>query len=283
MLIFTEKKSLQSHLKAFLNQKKTIGFVPTMGALHNGHLTLVEQSMGANEVTVVSVFVNPTQFNNAQDLEKYPRNLEQDVTLLQTISDNIIVFNPSAANLYNDEIKSIPFDFGSIAMVMEGEFRPGHFDGVGTVLTHLFEAVKPTNAYFGKKDYQQLLIVKKLVQLNKSNINIIGCEIYRESNGLAFSSRNQLLTDTTKEEAKIIFQTLLEAKKMFGTKNAKSIIDYVEDIFKKNNEFELEYFKIADTENLEITENFDNTKKYRAFIAVFTNQKVRLIDNIALN
>lgn len=283
MLIFTETKKLQTHLKPFLDQKKSIGFVPTMGALHQGHLTLVKQSMASNKVTVVSIFVNPTQFNNSEDLEKYPRTLEQDITLLQTISEKIIVFHPTATDLYDNEIKSMTFDFGNIATVMEGEFRPGHFDGVGTVLTHLFNAVQPTNAYFGEKDYQQLLIVKKLVQLNNSNINIIGCTIFREKNGLAFSSRNQRLSENTKNEARVIYKTLSEAKEMFGIKNAKDIITHVEKVFKDRTEFELEYFKIADTENLEIVENFENCKKYRAFIAVFTKQKVRLIDNIALN
>lgn len=283
MLIFTEKTALKSHLKNYIEQNDAIGFVPTMGALHQGHLTLVEKSIAENEITVVSIFVNPTQFNNSEDLEKYPRTLDQDVSLLQTISENIIVFSPAAVDLYDNNIRSMTFDFGSIATVMEGEFRPGHFDGVGTVLTHLFNAVQPTNAYFGEKDYQQLLIVRKLVQLNESNINIVGCDIYREQNGLAYSSRNQRLSENTRKEASVIYKTLSDAKEMFGTKNAKDIMAHVEKIFNDSTEFQLEYFKIADTENLEITEQFNNHKKYRAFIAVFTNQKVRLIDNIALN
>jgi len=282
MLVFTTKESLESQLTPYYSSKKSIGFVPTMGALHEGHISLVKQSAEENTYTVVSIFVNPTQFNNTSDLKNYPRTLENDLNLLKKVSKDIIVFSPNPENLYNNDISSLSFDFGKLEHQMEGKFRPGHFDGVGTVLTHLFNAVKPTRAYFGEKDYQQLQIVKKLVAIQNFNIEIIGCKIYRETNGLAFSSRNQRLSETQKAKAEIIHTTLQKSKKMFGTKSALEITAYVKSVFEKHPLFELEYFEIADIENLETAKKINPSVKYRAFIAVFVNQ-VRLIDNIALN
>jgi len=282
MLVFTTKQSLKNHLTPYYIQHKKVGFVPTMGALHIGHISLVDRSLNENDFTVVSIFVNPTQFNNNGDLNNYPRNLEQDIDLLKKTSKNIIVFSPTPEDLYNNKIAPISFDFEELANQMEGKFRPGHFDGVGTVLTHLFNAIKPTCAYFGEKDFQQLQIVRKLVAIQKFNIEIIGCEIYREITGLAFSSRNQRLSKTQKEKACIIYKTLQESKKMFGIKNALEITAYVKSIFEKQSTFDLEYFEIADEEALETATEIETSKKYRAFIAVFVNQ-IRLIDNIALN
>jgi len=282
MLVFTTKESLESQLTPYYSSKKSIGFVPTMGALHEGHISLVKQSAEENTYTVVSIFVNPTQFNNTSDLKNYPRTLENDLNLLKKVSKDIIVFSPNPENLYNNDISSLSFDFGKLEHQMEGKFRPGHFNGVGTVLTHLFNVVKPTRAYFGEKDYQQLQIVKKLVAIQNFNIEIIGCKIYRETNGLAFSSRNQRLSETQKAKAEIIHTTLQKSKKMFGTKSALEITAYVKSVFEKHPLFELEYFEIADIENLETAKKINPSVKYRAFIAVFVNQ-VRLIDNIALN
>lgn len=282
MLLFTTKETLEAHLESFYKENKSIGFVPTMGALHIGHISLVEKSLAENALTIVSVFVNPTQFNNTGDLKNYPRTLKKDTELLRKTSKDIIIFSPDAENLYSGTISSLKFNFGNIEHQMEGKFRPGHFDGVGTVLTHLFNAVKPTRAYFGEKDFQQLQIVKKLVEIQNFDITIIGCEIYRESNGLAFSSRNQRLSETHKEKASIIYKTLKESKEMFGTKSALDITDYVKSVFDKQPEYELEYFEIADSEDLETVTQIKASKKYRAFIAVFVEQ-VRLIDNIALN
>ncbi len=283
MHIFNTKETLQQHLKSCLKKNESIGFVPTMGALHIGHISLVSQSFKENSYTVVSIFVNPTQFNNEEDLINYPRTLDIDVALLKAhFNSNIVVFAPSPENLYNRKIVSMNFNFGIIEHQMEGKYRPGHFNGVGTVLTHLFNAVKPTRAYFGEKDFQQLQIVKKLVDLKNFNIEIIGCEIFREINGLAYSSRNQRLSNTAKKTASIIFQTLKNCKEMFGTKNALEVTDYVTSIFKKKEAFTLEYFEIADTLNLETVTKINPKKKYRAFIAVFI-EEVRLIDNIALN
>ncbi len=283
MYIFNTKETLQDHLRQCLQKKESIGFVPTMGALHIGHISLVAKSFEENTYTVVSVFVNPTQFNNKEDLDNYPRTLESDIALLKVhFGDKIIVFAPSPQNLYDGEVVSLNFNFGKIENQMEGKFRPGHFDGVGTVITHLFNAVQPTKAYFGEKDYQQLQVVRKLVELQEFLVEIVGCDIYRESSGLAYSSRNQRLSVNVKEKASIIYKTLKECKEMFGTKSATDITSYVKGIFEKSEMFDLEYFEIADTIDLETVKKILPKKKYRAFIAVF-GEEVRLIDNIALN
>ena len=164
MLIFTTQADLKAHLESVLSPKKTIGFVPTMGALHKGHLSLMAESLKENDLTVVSIFVNPTQFNNKEDLEKYPRTLESDVEKMKTLNDSIIVFAPTVEDIYEGKTISQSFDFDGLENQMEGKHRPGHFDGVGTIVKRLFEIVNPTNAYFGEKDFQQLQIVKKMVE-----------------------------------------------------------------------------------------------------------------------
>ena len=283
MLTFTTKEALKKHLESLHCNNTKIGFVPTMGALHVGHISLVERSIAENSITVVSIFVNPTQFNNAEDLENYPRTIEKDKELLSKTSNKIIVFCPSAKNLYDQNVTSLSFNFGAIESVMEGKYRPGHFDGVGTVLTHLFNAVTPNRAYFGEKDYQQLQVVRKLVEINNSDIEIVGCDIYREKSGLAYSSRNKRLNKNTRIEASIIYKTLSKAKEMFGTNSVIEIKDFVTGVFKNQANFKLEYFEIADSTTLESNKSVNYSKKHRAFIAVFTTENVRLIDNIALN
>jgi pantoate--beta-alanine ligase len=282
MLIFSKKVDLNKYLKDNNLDKSSIGFVPTMGALHAGHLSLLEKSMQNNVTTVISIFVNPTQFNNAEDLEKYPRTLENDVKKIKTISDKILVYAPTVDDIYEGKTKSEHYNFDGLENQMEGKFRPGHFDGVGTVVKRLFEIVKPTNAYFGEKDFQQLQIVKKLVEKEKIPVNIIGCPIFREPNGLAMSSRNERLSTEEKEKAAIIFKTLNNAKTLFGTKSAKEVSDFVSKTFQNHPIFELEYFEIADEATLLTCVRKNKNKKYRAFIAVFVN-KIRLIDTISLN
>jgi pantoate--beta-alanine ligase len=279
MNVFYTQIDLKSSLKKF---STSIGFVPTMGALHAGHLALVQQSLQENEVTVVSIFVNPTQFNNPQDLEKYPRTLESDVEKLMHVSSEILVYAPSVSDIYEDKIASKIYDYDGLENQMEGKFRPGHFDGVGTIVKKLFEIVNPTNAYFGEKDFQQLQIVKKLVEKNNIPLKIIGCPIYREENGLAMSSRNERLSQEERQNAKIIYETLLWVKDNFGIKNVTEIYLKVKDVFKESVTFELEYFTIAEENTLEEIENYNENSKYRAFIAVFVNN-IRLIDNISLN
>lgn len=282
MHIFSKKVDLNKYLKDNNLDKSSVGFVPTMGALHAGHLSLLEKSTQNNVTTVISIFVNPTQFNNAEDLEKYPRTLENDVEKIKTISDKILVYAPTVDDIYEGKTKSEHYNFDGLENQMEGKFRPGHFDGVGTVVKRLFEIVKPNNAYFGEKDFQQLQIVKKLVEKEKIPVNIIGCPIFRESNGLAMSSRNERLSAEEKGKAAIIFKTLNNAKTLFGTKSAKSVSDFVSKTFQNHPIFELEYFEIADEATLLHCSRKNKNKKYRAFIAVFVN-KIRLIDTISLN
>src|SRR5699024_10613309 len=195
MRVFKQKEALISQLRAEKNNQKTIGLVPTMGALHKGHISLVSRALEQNDVVVVSIFINPTQFNNPKDLEKYPKTLEKDVSLLEELSDQILIFAPSAAEMYQNDIKSEKFDFDGLEFQMEGKFIPGHFDGVGTIIKKLFKIVEPQRAYFGEKDFQQLQIIKKLTEKEKLDVEIIACPISREPSGLAMSSRNERLDE----------------------------------------------------------------------------------------
>lgn len=282
MLIFNKQEELKNHLKSISSNETSTGFVPTMGALHQGHLSLIKKSLEENQITVVSIFVNPTQFNNAEDLEKYPRTLEKDTEKIKTVSNDVLIFAPSVEDIYEGNTVSASFNFDGLENQMEGEHRPGHFDGVGTIVKRLFEIVNPDNAYFGEKDFQQLQIVKKMVEKHNLPVNVIGCPIFREENGLAMSSRNERLSAQERQDAALIYKTLKTAKEKFGTDSAKDIIKYVEAVFEKNSEFQLEYFQIADEDELLPVTTKKDYKKYRAFIAVFINS-IRLIDNISLN
>jgi pantoate--beta-alanine ligase len=282
MHIFYGKAALIDFLKSIKTTHSTIGFVPTMGALHQGHLALMQKSLSENENTVVSIFVNPTQFNNPEDLAKYPRTLEEDVKKLTALSPKIILYAPTVEDIYDGQPVSQPFDFDGLENQMEGKFRPGHFNGVGTIVKRLFEIVEPTNAYFGEKDFQQLQIVKKMVAKSNLKVNVVGCPIYREPNNLAMSSRNERLSVQEREAAAIIFQTLNVAKEKFKSNSATSVSEWVQKSFEKNPMFTLEYFVIADEATLLPCLRKDKNKKYRAFIAVVVNN-IRLIDTISLN
>lgn len=282
MLVFNKKSALTAFLAPYTATETSIGFVPTMGALHNGHLSLIQKSVTQNTKTVVSIFVNPTQFNNVEDLEKYPRTLERDLEIIATLSTEVIIYAPSVIDIYENETVSQTFNFGGIENQMEGKHRPGHFDGVGTIVKKLFEIVRPTRAYFGEKDFQQLQVVKKLVSRYKINVSIEGCPILRETNGLAMSSRNERLSINSKEKSAIIYQNLKLSKKLFQTKSAKEIIQKMITNFEKEKDFILEYFEICEEETLLPCKRKSKNKKYRAFIAVFIDN-IRLIDNISLN
>ena len=258
----------------------TIGFVPTMGALHNGHLSLIKESIKNNQITVASIFVNPTQFDKKEDLENYPRTLESDLSILQGVSCDI-AFIPSIEEIYANTVDANHFEFDGLEIQMEGKFRKGHFNGVGTIVKKLFEIVTPTNAYFGEKDFQQLQIIKKMVQKNQLPVSVIECPTLREENGLAMSSRNQLLSEKEKKEGAVIYEILNEVKKLSNKKSIEKINSWVGVQFDKNPLFELEYFVIADEETLIPTSTISSNKNYRAFIAVHVG-KVRLIDTIAL-
>lgn len=282
MPIFYGKAPLIDYMKSIKTVNSTVGFVPTMGALHQGHLALMQQSLLANENTVVSIFVNPTQFNNPEDLAKYPRTFDADVQKLTDLDPKIILYAPTVEDIYEGKPTSQSFDFDGLENQMEGKFRPGHFDGVGTIVKRLFEIVAPTNAYFGEKDFQQLQIVKKMVAKNNLSVNVIGCPIHRESNNLAMSSRNERLAPEERTEAALIYKTLAEAKEKFATNSISDICEWVQKTFQDNPHFTLEYFTIADEETLLSSSRKNKNTKYRAFIAVLVNN-IRLIDTISLN
>lgn len=282
MKIFTEKTQIQNTLEQIKAKDLTIGFVPTMGALHEGHLSLVNEAFKNNDVVVVSIFVNPTQFDNQEDLQEYPRTLEADTKLLASLNKDIIVYAPTVEDIYKEKAVAEHFSFDGLEFEMEGKFRTGHFDGVGTIVKRLFEIVKPNEAYFGKKDYQQFMIIKKLVEKHQIPVRIIGCEIFRQPNGLAMSSRNMRLKNDYKLSAPFIYKTLKTAKKKFGTESANKVVKWVEKEFAKHQFLSLEYFIIADDQTLKPVKRKSKKKTYRAFIAAYADQ-IRLIDNIALN
>ncbi|WP_291961453.1 pantoate--beta-alanine ligase [Maribacter sp.] len=281
MPVIKTKTKLTEELNK-LSHKQDLGLVPTMGALHQGHASLIEKAVQQNPNVVVSIFVNPTQFNNKEDLDKYPKTLDSDIELISSISDKIIVFAPDVDEIYPNTVIPKIFDFEGLDKVMEGEFRDDHFNGVGTIVEELLNIVQPTRAYFGEKDFQQLRIIQKLTEIQNIPVEIIGCEIVREDHGLAMSSRNERLSKNIRQKAAFIYKTLKTAKVKFGMENALAVKEWVINEFKKVDDFELEYFDITDVETLTPVQNKIKNVKYRAFIAVYV-EDVRLIDNIALN
>lgn len=282
MLLFRRKKDLIAHLATLKNTSTSVGLVPTMGALHEGHLAIVKKAISETKVVVVTIFVNPTQFDNQDDLNQYPDTLDSDLEALKTISEELIVFAPAVTELYSKNISSKEYDFDGLDTTMEGKFRSNHFLGVATVVEKLFSIVKPNKAYFGEKDFQQLLIIKKLIEITNMPIEIIGCPIVREPHGLAMSSRNERLPKDLRVKASFIYETLLAAKEIFGMKSATNAMNWVKNKFDKQPEFDLEYINITDQDTLNPVKRKQKNTKYRAFIAVYVNG-VRLIDNIALN
>ena len=280
MNIFYTKADLKAYLSVHKSKNKQIGFVPTMGALHKGHLSLLKKCQEENDISVVSIFVNPTQFDKQEDLVKYPKTLDKDAKLLKEASCDV-VFAPSVAEIYSENIVATSFNFDGLEYEMEGKFRDGHFDGVGTIVKTFFEIIEPNNSYFGQKDFQQLQIVKKMVEKHYLPVKIKGCKIYREEDGLAMSSRNSRLTSQHRIAAPFIYKTLKKVKKKFEKKNAQSTIEWVEKKFQKHPLLKLEYFTIADEKTLKTISKKEKKTKYRAFIAVFAGD-IRLIDNIRL-
>lgn len=276
------RDQLRNFLEAERAKPLQIGLVPTMGALHKGHLSLVERAVQENDRVIVSIFVNPTQFNNPEDLEKYPQNLEADLELLKAYLPKVMVFAPAIEEVYAEQVKAQQYDLGGLDQVMEGAYREGHFEGVATIVETLLKLTAPDRAYFGEKDYQQLQIIKKLVQDKGINVTICPCPIVRENNGLAMSSRNSLLSKRLRERAGVIFTTLQSARQQFGTESVTKIVEGVEDVFRNDPDFKLEYFSIADANTLKPINVKNDNHEYRAFIAVYAGD-VRLIDNLALN
>ena len=269
-------KELQQELM-ILGKNASVGFVPTMGALHKGHLSLVRQAVAENQLVVVSIFVNPTQFNDPKDLERYPRTLENDLKLLES-TDCQLVFAPSVQEVY-PEPDTRKFAFGKLETVMEGKFRPGHFNGVAQVVSRLFDMVQPKKAYFGLKDFQQLVIIKNMVKQLGLPIEIVACDIVREKSGLAMSSRNNLLSAEQRENAALISQTLFAAKQLSTEKNVQELAEWVISTINKNPLLDVEYFEIVDDEQLQTVNNWNEGNTKVGCIAVFCG-KIRLIDNI---
>lgn len=275
-------KHIQSLDKALLKMRKqgaTIGFVPTMGALHKGHLSLVNKSVQSCHSTIASIYVNPTQFNNKNDLKNYPGNFKADYELLDSAKCDI-VFLPGDKEMYPEQDKR-HFNFGFISEIMEGEMRPGHFNGVAQIVTKLFDAVKPDRAYFGKKDFQQLAVIRKLVDDYNYNIEIIGCPIVREKDGLAMSSRNVLLKEAERSEAPNIYEALLQIKNKIESTEVFELKKFVKDKISQTKHLKLDYFRIVDSKTLVPVNKITNEKAVTACIAVYAG-KVRLIDNIDL-
>lgn len=280
MEILRNRHSLSDYIAKIKNQGKKIGFAPTMGALHDGHMSLYKTARKDNDIVISSVFVNPTQFNNPDDLKKYPRTEEKDIEMLEKAGVDA-VYIPQVEDIYPQKAESKHYDFGGIENEMEGKFRPGHFDGVGTVVSELFRQVQPDNAYFGEKDYQQLAIIRKLVEIERFPITIHGVPIYRAENGLALSSRNARLSDEERDGATLIYKTLVKVNEWFRVISVPEIKKRVEEIFARSG-YELEYFLIADEETLKETDFFYKDRNFRAFIVVFVGD-VRLIDNMHLD
>ncbi len=283
MLVYKTKVDLVNRINNLMQPDFSLGFVPTMGALHQGHLSLVKSALSNNNFVVVSIFVNPTQFNSTSDLSKYPRSLAQDIKILETVSkDKILIYAPEIEDLYGSKVKSESFNFRELESTMEGNSRPGHFNGVGTIVKRLLQIVNPNTAYFGEKDFQQLLIIKKMVEAEGLQVKIIGCPTEREPNGLAMSSRNSRLSPEEYHESAMIYEILKTVKQKLNSDGIPSIYDWVLKRFNNNPLFELDYFQISDIESLvPVKEKLPN-KKYRAFIAAYIGG-VRLIDNIDLN
>jgi pantoate--beta-alanine ligase len=278
MELIEDKAVMLGQVKAWKGKGKSVGLVPTMGALHQGHLELVRRSMRENDETICSIFVNPLQFNNPEDLEKYPNTLQQDIELLQKEGCSL-VFSPTA-DLFYKGVKNKKFNFGILGVVMEAKFRPGHFEGVAAVISEFFKCVQPNKAYFGEKDYQQLAVIRWLVKEELFSVEVVACKTVRAESGLALSSRNLRLTSSGVEVASDVYKVLSFCR------NNKHIFDpetLAENAFAKLSEnFEVEYFEIVDENSFERIDDWVDTEYPRAFV-VAKLEGVRLIDNLSLN
>lgn len=277
MEIITSSSSLSAKVEALKKAAKSIGFVPTMGALHKGHISLVNIAGKNTDVVIVSIFVNPTQFNNAMDLERYPRDIHKDAKLLVDTPCELI-FAPTVKEIY-PEPDNREFDFGQIDKVMEGYYRPGHFRGVAQVVSRLFDIVQPDKAFFGEKDFQQLAIVRELVRQLNSGIEIVGCPIVREADGLAMSSRNMLLNEQQRNSAPVIARTLSESCKFAASHDVEDTVKYVIDTVNASPELKIEYFNVVDGNTLQSLKAWGESDYVVGCIAVFAGE-IRLIDNV---
>ena len=280
MKVVSRIEELSSIITPLKSSRNTVGLVPTMGALHHGHLSLIEKACLENSFVVVTIFVNPTQFDKKEDLDNYPSTIKEDLILLEQTGCDL-VFTPAASEMYQNTISSELFTFDGLEHEMEGKHRENHFDGVGTIVKKFFEIIRPDRAYFGEKDFQQLQVIKKMVSQEKMPLQIIGCPIFREKDGLAMSSRNTRLSKTQRQAAPFIFKTLQKAAQKFATHPISEINSWIQSQFENHPVLTLEYFEIADESTLKTVSKKEKNKKYRAFIAVYANT-IRLIDNISL-
>ena len=281
MELIKTKHELERVKARFKNRNEGFALVPTMGALHEGHLSLVRRAQEDCREVIISIFVNPTQFNDASDLERYPRQIKEDLEKIKKVAPKAVIFAPEITEIYPGGPETKSYDLKGLDKVMEGRFRKGHFDGVCTVVEALFRLVEPSTAYFGEKDYQQLQIIRNMVEDLALPVQIVGCPIIREASGLAMSSRNALLSTEDRNKAAIIYKILKTARSKFGTKSANRVADWVSNEIAQFREFQLEYFQIATADTLRPVKRKQKNKKYRAFIAVYISG-IRLIDNIAL-
>ena len=279
MKILETIKDTSAHLQEIRNGNISIGFIPTMGALHQGHLSLIKEAKKENGYVTCSIFVNPIQFNNKNDLQVYPRDINRDIKLLESAGCDFL-FHPSEREMYPEPVNEV-FDFGNLDKVMEGMFRPGHFNGVAVVVKKLFEILKPDRAYFGLKDYQQLVIIHKVVNDFKLPVEIVPCSTVREEDGLAMSSRNQLLSKTDRLQAAMIYEALKMVKIQSGYSTINEIKYFIEQLFRKTKNTKLEYFEIVDMFTLKPLTTWAQSSNVIACIAVYVGN-VRLIDNIIL-
>ncbi|MCE5227562.1 MAG: pantoate--beta-alanine ligase [Porphyromonadaceae bacterium] len=277
MKIVNSIKELRLQLDEDKQKGKKVGLVPTMGALHAGHISLVKRCVAENDVCVVSIFVNPTQFNNPNDLLTYPRTLDEDCQLLES-SGCTYVFAPSVEEMYPEPDNRV-FDFGTVAQVMEGARRPGHFNGVAQIVSKLFYAVKPHVSYFGEKDFQQIAVIRAMVKQLEIPVEIVDCPIQRESDGLALSSRNTRLTPEQRQKAPVIARTLKESITFVPEKSVQQVIDYVVSTLNNVPDMSVEYFEIVDGNTLESISNWSDTTYPVGCITVYCGE-VRLIDNV---
>jgi pantoate--beta-alanine ligase len=281
MITVKSREELRKLLEKQREEGKVVGFAPTMGALHEGHISLIEISRQNSDLTVCSIFVNPTQFNDKADLERYPKMPEKDALMLQKACCDIL-FLPEVSEIYPEKDKRL-FDFGHLDKILEGAHRPGHFNGVAQVVSRLFEIVHPDKAFFGSKDYQQLLIIKELVKKLELNIEIVACPTLREKDGLAMSSRNMLLSAKERKAASLIPAIMQEGKALF--KKGASIGEirkFVKEKLSEDPIYKLDYYEICDASSLLPLTAFSSNVKSISLIACFVG-KIRLIDNLALD
>ena len=279
MQVFTTIKDLKNALRVLNSNNKTIGFVPTMGALHQGHISLINYSKQQCDITVCSIFVNPTQFNNLEDLDKYPRTPENDTILLEKAGCDFL-YLPSISDIYPEK-DDRKFDFGFLDTVLEGALRPGHFNGVGQVVSILLDHVKPHKAFFGSKDYQQVMVVKELVKQLHIPVEIISCPILREIDGLAMSSRNIRLNDQERIIASLIPKIMIQASLIVKTQGINAVKQFVEEITSKVTNMKLDYFEVCNSSSLIKLDKFDSKTPTILLIAIFVGN-IRLIDNLII-